>query len=212
MVYYDLTLPIQDAMPVYPGDEPVALRRLGSLPDDLFQTTSLHMGSHTGTHVDVPRHCQVQGASLADLPLASFCGLACVISLPWQPGQVLDLAQADWSNWQAGDALLVSTGWEDRAGTPKFYENSPIFAAGTAEWLVAAGIRLLGVDLPTVQAETTGSGDWSAMHTILLGAGVIIVEGLINLRPLAGRRLEFFAMPLLIPGGDGSPVRAFARD
>lgn len=212
MTYFDLSQPIDGNLPVYPGDEPVRLERLCWHPRHPYQVTGLHFGSHTGTHLDVPRHFLPQGPAIDDLPLERFCGPATVVGLAWQPGRPLNLRQGDWLAWQPGDALLLSTGWEARSGQPSFFSEVPIFASGTARWLLDHGIRLLGVDLPTVEEDSSLGGDWRRMHQELLAAGTVIVEGLVHLLPLVGRRVEFFAMPLSIRDGDGSPVRAFARD
>lgn len=210
--YYDLSQPIHDQMAVFPGDPPVRLTPRCQHPDDPFQLLDLHLGSHTGTHLDVPRHFWPDGLTIETMTLDRFCGPARVINLPAVPGKVLDLVHADLTGWQPGEALLLATGWEAKAGSPAYFEHLPLFAAGTAAWLLDRQIRLLGVDLPTVQEEDRPGQDWRHMHLALLQSGVVIVEGLVGLQPLIQRRVEFFAVPLSIVNGDGSPVRAFARD
>jgi len=77
-----------------------------------------------------------------------------------------------------------------------------------ARWLVDCGIRLVGLDLASVDQ---GTGRAFPAHVALLGANVLIVENLVNMRQLPQARVEFYAVPLLLDGGTGSPVRAFAR-
>ena len=106
-----------------------------------------------------------------------------------------------------------------RSGTPGFFTGLPPFAVGTAELLESLGVRLLGMDMPTLLSDgdfppevpSTGiPAGMTAMHTGLLSRGILILEGLTGLVPLVGRRLQLLCLPLKIAGSDGSPVRAVA--
>jgi len=209
---YDLSWPLYDQMPVYPGDPPCQVSRPHTHETDGVQLTHLSLGCHTGTHLDVPRHFVASGPAIESVPLDRFMGPAVVLSVPWQPDQALDLTAADWSAWQPGDFVLLSTDWEHRGGTSAFFQDIPSFAAGTSELLIEKGVRLFGLDLPTVREIVRPGFDRRYMHRAILGNGMIIVEGLANLSKLVGKRIYFCAVPLLIPGADGSPVRAFASD
>jgi kynurenine formamidase len=209
---YDLSWPLYDQMPVYPGDPPCQVSRPHTHETDGVQLTHLALGCHTGTHLDVPRHFIPTGPAIEAIPLSSFLGHAAVFSIPWQPEQPIDLARADWSIWQPGDFVLLATDWEHRGGTTAFFQDIPSFAPGTAEFLIEKNIRLFGLDLPTVREVVRPGFDKRHMHRELLASGMILVESLANLASLAGRRIYFCAVPLLIPGADGSPVRAFASD
>lgn len=208
---YDLTWPLTDLMPVYPNDPDVRIMRPHTHEADGVQLTAISMGCHTGTHLDVPRHFVASGLSIENEPIERFVGPAAILSVPWQLDQPLDLTQADWSHWQHGDFVLISTDWEHRGGTTAFYQDIPSFAAGTSELLIEKGIRLIGLDLPTVREIVRPGFDKRYMHRTILGNGMIIVEALANLSKLAGKRVHFSAVPLLIPGADGSPVRAYAH-
>lgn len=211
-MFYDLSWPLYDQMPVYPGDPPCQISRPRTHEADGFQLTQMAFGCHTGTHLDVPRHFVAGGATIESMPLDRFMGPAAVIAVPWQPDQPLDLATADWSIWQPGDFVLLSTDWEHRGGTSAFFQDIPSFAAGTSEFLIEKGIRLFGLDLPTVREVVRPGFDKRYMHQTILGNGMIIVESLANLASLVGKRIYLCAVPLLIPGSEGSPVRAFASD
>jgi len=209
---YDLSWPLYDQMPVYPGDPPCQVSRPHTHEADGVQLTHLSLGCHTGTHLDVPRHFVASGPAIESVPLDRFMGPATVIAVPWQPDQALDLTKADWSTYQPGDFVLLSTDWDHRGGTSAFFQDIPSFAAGTSELLIEKGVRLFGLDLPTVREVVRPGFDKRHMHRAILGNGMIIVEGLANLSKLVGKRIYFCAVPLLIPGADGSPVRAFASD
>jgi arylformamidase len=219
MKLIDLSLPIRTNMPVYPGDSEVTITRAKSPGDNgaYAQVSTVLMGCHAGTHLDAPRHFVRGGATVAELPLDRFAATAFVAGCPWQPGRLLDLRGLDLSPLQPGDALLVATGWDQRASSTAYYEGIPEFAPGTTAYLLQMGIRLFGLDLPTVrEAAPAGTAadmtQMAAMHVGLLGAGVIIVESLANILPLAGQRIDFQALPLYLADEcEGAPVRACAR-
>lgn len=209
---YDLTWPLLDQMAVYPGDPACKISQISTHDKDGVQLTTIAMGCHTGTHLDVPRHFVASGQAIESVPLERFIGPATVIAVPWQPDHPLDLEQADWSAYQHGDFVLLSTDWEHRGGTSAFYQDIPSFAAGTSDFLIKKGVRLFGLDLPTVREVVRPGFDKRYMHRAILGNGMIIVESLANLSKIVGKRIWFSAVPLLIPGSDGSPVRAYAQE
>jgi len=222
----DLTRKISAGMPVYPGDPGVSLNLLCAHGTDPCQVTDLQFGSHTGTHLDSPLHFLRDGKGLTELSLERFVGEALCLKagLYYAGGEehpVIELSDEEKSKILPGDKLILSTGWEDKSGTDEYYVRYPIFSAELLDFLMSKGIRLLGVDLPTVEAVDSFHGgketqageirrDPHAMHKTMLGRDIIPVEGLINLRTLIGRRFFFCAAPLLLENGDGSPVRAFA--
>ena len=210
MKWIDLSLPIATGMPVFPGDPEVITEYVLTHEKDGLQLSLLKMGSHTGTHLDAPRHFIASGESVSDLTLDRFCGPALVLSCPVGPGEKIDLTQLDFSALKTGDALLLSTGWEDHWGTEDYFSAAPLFAEGSSTLLLRLGVRLLGLDLPTV-SEAAEPSQPAAMHIRLLEAGVILVENLTNLKDLAMQRVEFFALPLRLDGCDGSPIRACCR-
>ena len=210
MQWIDLSLPIKTGMPVFPGDPEVSLETVRSHARDDMQLSRLVIGSHTGTHLDAPRHFLAEGESVDQLPLDRCCGTAFVATCPWQPGKTINLNRLDISGFVDGDMLLLATGWDSRAGTKDYYREVPEFSVGSAVWLLRKGIRLFGLDLPNV-VEAGDPNCPEAMHLKLLGAGMVLVESLAGLMPLAGKRVEFQALPLRLVGGDGSPVRACGK-
>ncbi len=108
--------------------------------------------------------------------------------------------------------VLLDTGWAQYVNTPR-YEDHPSLTEAAARWLVAQGVKLLGVDssTPDLTAHMRPEGfDWP-VHQVLLSNGVLIAEHVMNLRGLANTRVEAMFLTLPIQGSDGSPVRAVAR-
>jgi kynurenine formamidase len=108
-----------------------------------------------------------------------------------------------------GDGLLLRTGWSRRACDPSYRDELPRVSLELAEWCVAKKIRILGVEPPSV-ADVNNREELTAVHKVLLEAGVLIVEGLTNLDQIRREKVTFMAFPLKVAGGDGAPVRAFA--
>jgi kynurenine formamidase len=202
----DLSLPIDERMP---GAKVEAFKRIER---DGWNATNITLYSHCGTHMDAPRHFLPEGQTLERLDLAACCGLARVLDLtPTQPRELLDIAHL--ARWQhaigPGDRLLLRTDWHHRFGTPEYRNALPRISPALATWLVERQIALLGVEPPSV-ADVNSVDELTVVHRILLGGGVVIVEGLAHLDQLRHDVVEFAALPLCIVGGDGCPVRAIA--
>jgi len=159
---------------------------------------------HGGTHLDAPLHFAPDGADAAGVPLRLY--LAIVVRIAAARIEA-DAIPDDCE----GRAVLFSTGWEDRAGTVAYYEGFPHLTRDAARRLVDRHVGLVGLDTPSADGRTDGKPSYPA-HELLCGAGVPIVEGLVNLRallPMEGEIL-FAAFPLKLREIEASPVRAVA--
>jgi arylformamidase len=203
----DLTLTVR------PGMRGVEFEKLHTVNEHGWNSRLLHLYSHSGTHMDAPLHFAAGDGTIDRIPLDRCLGPAWVIDLPGtQPKALITVANLGQmaKRIQPGDALLLRTGWSAYADEPVQYrDNLPRIGQDLAEWCVGRKIRLLGVEPPSV-ADVHNLDEVSVIHRILLGGGVIIVEGLANLAALRQERVYFGAVPLKIEGGDGSPCRAFA--
>lgn len=207
MRIYDVTVPISELMPVWPGRPRVKIEQVSSLAQgDRSNLTQISLGCHTGTHVDAPHHFVEGGITIDKVPPDLLMGPAFVAEVDRLEGntiEVYDLASLHFPRDSMRLLLKTSNSyfWEDRLS--EFERDYVHLAPKTAKWLVKRGIRLLGVDYLSVDAF--GTKDYRAHHT-LLGAGVVIVEGL-NLSRVPGGRCQLMCLPLKIEGGDGAPAR-----
>jgi kynurenine formamidase len=188
--------------------------RLYEMPRDPMNATTMSMACHYGTHVDAPCHFIPGAPAVHEIPLDRLHGPGVVWRIDCAPGDAITAAQMARCTpaLRPGDIVLLDTGWADRFGTPA-YDDNPALAVDAAEWLVARGVKLLGVDCvtPDLAVPRRPPGfDWP-VHHVLLGHGVLIAENLRNLRPLAGRRVEALFLGLAIEGSDGAPARVVAR-
>ncbi len=205
MAIYDISLTISEAMVGWPGQMPLEL----ALEKDMNKgtranVTRLATSVHQGTHLDAPRHFIQGGATVETLDLNVLVGSALVI-------EALDIdtisaAFLEQARIAPGVERVLfhtrnSTLWE--RGVTTFQEDYVAVSADGAQWLVDHGIQLVGVDYLSVAPWD----DLVTTHNILLGAGVIPVEGL-NLTGIEPGLYQLICLSLKIAGSDGSPVRA----
>ncbi len=196
----DLTRPLGKAM-VVPGDDPPRLEQGATLEKEGFRLTRLCLGSHTGTHLDAPGHILPQGAGLDELPLAWMAGPARVTALPDPPA--LGEEEVRRLSLSPGEALLLKTSL-GRAPRPAYLPASgPLVTPGGARALAEAGVRLVGIDYPSIEPLESPALE---AHRILLSAGILILEELDLEETVPGRGI-LLCFPLLYPQADGAPAR-----
>jgi kynurenine formamidase len=173
------------------------------------------MGTHgAGTHIDPPAHFFEEGATIDQVPFDKLIGEAILLDLTSKgPGDVisahdLDLIGADV---EAGDIVLLHTGWYHRWGTSDYFWRAPYLAIDAAKWLVEREIATLGYDIPSPDnMHDIKPNSRPPIHIELLGNNILLIEMLTNLGLIDQRRFDFIALPLKFEGGDGSPARAVA--
>ena len=202
----DLSLTLDNEMPG------VNIRTARQLEQDGWNATTLELYSHSGTHMDAPRHFLPNGNTLDQQKLNVLVGRAIVVNLaPAQPRELIGVAHlaAIESAVEPGARLLLRTDWSQRYGTPAYRDELPRISLELAQWLVARGVALIGVEPPSV-ADVNNIEELTEVHQTLFRGGIVIVEGLTNLDQITSPTVDFIALPLKVSGGDGSPVRAIA--
>ncbi len=211
----DLSHPLEPGMPAYPGlpvpqfgthfthDESAA-RGLYT-PGTTFQIATYAIGGNTGTYVDSPFHRHPDLPDLAALPLDTLADLPGVVISALHEGAIGPEAFAGLD--LRGKAVLVYTSWATRWGGEDYFCSGPFLPADTCRALVEAGAALVGIDCANIDDMTDPA---RPAHTILLRAGIPIVEHLCALDRLPADGFRFFAVPPAIKGGTSFPVRAFA--
>ncbi|WP_336081921.1 cyclase family protein [Nocardia sp. SSK8] len=208
----DLTVPIHTGMPVYPGDPEVSLEPALRVETDGVNVLRVHFGSQTGTHVDAPAHLGDELPALDELPLEHFTGPAVVVDARSVPPRGAIGPEYFDLPWGPGTIVLIATGWSAHWGSEK-YHTHPHLPPAAAEALVAAGIRTIGIDAPSIDPPDDLT---LPAHRILCTAHAVIAENLTGLDQVlaaqrAGESIEVSLFPLPLTGADGAPVRAVAR-
>lgn len=181
--------------------------RAAYAPGTEFQIDRIEMVGNTGTYLDTPYHRFANGHDLAALPLSTVSGCpAVVIRTSGAIGRAID-----WSMFAASDvcgkAVLVHTGWDRHWRSDRYFEGHPHLTERAAVFLRDQGAALVGID--SFNIDDIDGGD-RPVHTVLLGAGIPIVEHLTRLEELPVDGFLFSAVPPKIRGMGTFPVRAFA--
>jgi arylformamidase len=203
MELLDVSVPIRSGMFVFDGDPPVRLDQVATLAAGHHCNLSrLDFGVHSGTHVDAPVHF-IDGAGGVDaMPLEAMIGPALVVDATGLRDHIDGEAVASLGIPAGTERVLFKTAnsrlWELDHFSPGFLA----LAVSGAQALVAMGVRLVGIDYLSVAPFDAPV----PVHEALLGAGVVIVEGL-DLRAAEPGRWELFCLPARIEGCDGAPAR-----
>ena len=206
---FDVSIPIHPEMAQWPGERQVASEPLSRTPVAHANVTRLQLTTHTGTHVDPPRHFMHGRATIDQVPLERWVGPCYVADLRAADDEVLpEHLEAANIPEDTSRLILRTRNSELWTSQPDDFDDRFVgVSLAAARWIVARGIRLVGIDYLSVGPfHTTGV----ETHLELLGNDVVCVEGL-DLRAIEPGRYELLCFPLLIRDGDGAPARVALR-
>ncbi|MGI8607006.1 MAG: cyclase family protein [Gaiellaceae bacterium] len=197
---FDVSVPIQERMPIYDGNPGVHLSRAQSIEDgDGANVSRLDLGVHTGTHVDAPLHFLPDGDGAETLPLDVLVGPAHVLDATTLTGPIDAGSLAGLDLPEGVERLLLKTSNSELWARDDFTRDFIRLTGDGARFLVERGVRLVGLDYLSV-------GDPEA-HRELLGAGVVAVEGL-DFRDVDPGAYTLVCLPPRLVRSDGAPARA----
>jgi len=203
---YDVSLPLVSGGLVYPGNPAISISPQQAIADGAGANVSrVDLGSHTGTHVDAPKHFFDDGAGVDSIPLAILMGPARLLAFG---DAVTKIGEAELAahDLTGVTRLLLKTRnskWL-ASGSTEFHQDYTYVAPDGAEYLAKLGVRLVGVDYLSVEQFHSGH---HRTHRTLLEQGIVIVEGLLLSEPPAGD-YHLRCLPLRLVGLDGAPARA----
>ena len=207
MALHDISVALRQGTPEWPGDTPYDCRWSWRIAQgDTVNVSAISGSPHVGTHADAPLQVRDGWAGSHELPVEAFVGSAWVVDVS---GGIARIGIADLAR-SVGDGaverLLLRTGRTIAEGT--FPERWPALTAEAIDVLLARGLRLVGVDCPSVDERDSRILE---NHHQLFSGGCSILENL-DLRGVAAGRYELLAQPLKLEGLDAAPVRALLRD
>lgn len=210
MKIWDISRTLSDKLAEWPGDEPFHFRLTKTLAEgQSVNLGAIGMSVHNGTHADAQFHFDGKGESIEKASLEIYLGRAVVVDLTEAFSQskekqliTIEDLQPHAEEIAETSRLLIKTGrWSNSAVFP---DQIPVIAADIAAWLQKNGVKLLGLDLPSVDEIDSKS---LQNHHALARNGIVIIESL-DLSNVSPGIYNLAALPLKIAGGDGAPMRA----
>jgi kynurenine formamidase len=210
----DLSMPLDERTPAYPGDPPPRFCVATTIAEDGFNVTSLDISSHAGTHCDAPFHFLESGARIDELPFERFVGTGVIVdatgldprtAIGWEV--VAPYAAA----LRPGAIVLLHTGWDVHRGTDAYFTH-PYLDGEACARILDAGVRTIGIDAINIDETPAGDLDLARFrcHAQISAADGVIVENLAGLGAVDFPDPFVSVLPLRLAGGDGAPARAVA--
>ncbi len=196
----DLSMPLNEKTPAYSGDPQIELQQIAVVEKNGWSEKRIHCNTHCGTHIDAPSHMISKGKTLDQLPLEQFQG----------EGVLIDVRKTEITincvkkrKIKPQSSVLFLTGQSDKMYT-NYYEHAKFIPPEVAHELVKLKVRAIGIDSFSPDQEPY------PIHKIVLPKNIIIIENLVNLKALIGKKFQVQYFPLKITNGDGAPCRAIA--
>jgi len=205
--WIDVSVNLKGGMARWPDDPEVRIEKMLDIDrGDICNVSVLSMGSHTGTHMDAPRHFVKNGKSIDEMPFEAAIGRARVIAI--RDPESIKTKELERHGIRAGERLLFKTRNSPRCWkTDVFVEDFVYLSEEAAGYLVQKRVRTVGIDYLSVGGY---KADGARIHLALLRAGVWVIEGL-NLTGVKPGAYQLVCLPLRIFSGDGAPARAVIR-
>lgn len=201
--FWDISVPVTSALPIWPESDGFVLTSVSDLlKGDPVNESHIALGVHVGTHIDAPLHFIPGGDAVDQLSFDALIGPAEVVEVACS--DVITAAHLKDTMPEGTTRLLLKTPnsevWPESSA---FNPNYVSIAEDAAEWLVKVGVQLVGIDYLSVE-RFGGTGD---VHRTLLGAGIVVVEGL-NLKDVEQGSYWLTCLPIRLTGAEGAPARA----
>lgn len=206
MKYIDISMPLSENMATYPGNTPYKQEVLKTLENDDVASSRIILSTHTGTHVDAPRHFVKGGKSIDQVDPALLNGTCKVIDCTYIESLIQEADITDLTI-EKGDRILFKTQNSDYILASDFVPAFISLGLSAAQYLANIEVALVGIDYLGIEAKGSPG---HPVHKALLKHGIPIVEGL-NLHNVEPGEYELLCLPLKITGADGSPCRALLR-
>lgn len=203
MKIINISLPLNENTPIYPGNVPVFVSVHQQMPENSSASSSITFGSHTGTHIDAPSHAIWGAPTLEKIPLEAFVGPCRVLDFSGESEEAVTKSFLQNKNIRSGERILLKTKNSAR-GFENFYDDYVYLDGDAADYLAEVGAALVGIDALSIKQK--GSPDHRP-HLALLSKNIPIIEGL-NLKEAEEGEYEIFCPPIFLTDIDGAPARA----
>lgn len=206
--YYDLTAPITPNTVVYPGDPRFSTEAVASLESgSQFHLCHMHLGNHTGTHIDFPAHVVKGGKTSSDFPIQDLIGSGLIIEVPDTERCITKTFIESQQSIIRNDFVFFKTANSKLSKQAEFTEKYVYIEPEAAEELIHKGVKIIGIDYISVDSY---EAEDLPVHQSFLSNDILIVEGL-ELNGVPVGRCKIYIMPNNIPDMDGLPARVIAK-
>jgi kynurenine formamidase len=204
----DLSHPLENRMPIFPGLPSPSFTDIASVAQDGYAMSKYELLNHIGTHVDAPAHQIAGGDTLDAIPLERLVTHAVTIDVSGRGGGPLtvDELEPELGRIEPGDLVLLYSDNARNWGTDTYWTGWRYPDADASRALIETGLSGIGFDGPSADPVDTTTYE---LHRIWLGAGRLILENLTNLDKLP-ERTEIVVAPLKVRAANGAPARIFA--
>lgn len=201
---WDISQALGTELPVWPGDTPFEQKRTWQMEEGSpVNVSAVTLSTHTGAHADAPLHYSPHGQDIAAVELEPYLG-ECLVVDACKSGALIEVG--DLPHLHSADRVLFRT--FERFPHAKWEPETTAIAPETIDWLAVQGVRLVGIDGPSIDPQDSKTMD---AHNAVLKHDIRVLEGLV-LDDVPEGHYELIALPLPILGGDASPVRAILRE
>lgn len=203
--WIDISFPFYEGMAIYPGNPPYRRAVMQDISQgDTATVSQIVMGTHTGTHIDAPLHVFKDGKTVDQIPLERMNGQAKLLDL--RGLEEISLKRLQEETLCKDDIVLMKTNNTERFQGTQVLSDYMTLTYDAAEYLIEKGIKMVGIDYMTIERPKGKRIAGKSIHRILLGADIVIAEGL-DLRYVDAGAYELFCFPLRLKDEDGAPVR-----
>ncbi len=200
MEIIDLSHPIINHMPVYPGDRDTEIIRDKIWEEDGYRLSSLSCSMHTGTHIDAPSHLSSHEITISEIGLDRCIAKGVLADV--RNKQRIDVCDVNQLLISPGDIVVFLTGWSQYYGLSD-YDDHPVMTVSLAQYLVEKKVKMIALDMPSCDHDPY------PVHRLLFEHGILIAENLRNCEALISKDFQLFAIPINIDA-EGALSRVFA--
>ncbi|WP_337862409.1 cyclase family protein [Nitrososphaera sp.] len=203
----DLTMTVSASIKVFPSSPQPLFRPASTFDAHGYESETVDMSTHTGTHMDTPSHFACGKAPIDRIDASRFVARARLARLKKKAGETISAAEI--GRVEEGDTIIIATGWEKHYEEDDYMTCNPGLSREAAEYLARKRVNAVGIDGPSIDP---GHDAGFTAHNVLLPAGVLVIENLCNLDKIKNdtTRFTLVATPLKLAGASGSPIRALA--
>ena len=208
--FIDLTLPISEKIPTFPGSPQPIFIQWENIKDDGYNLELLFLSSHTGTHLDAPYHFLEKGKKIHEISLKRLIINAILVKIRKrgdQPITKTDIQKFEKKHGKIPNesTVIFWTGWQKMIKNDSYFVSNPGLSVTAAKYLISKKTNLVGIDSPSIDL---GKEKRFLVHHLFAKNDVLIVENLANLDKIKSWKFQLAVLPMKLKNATGAPVRA----